>query len=81
MINPILDWKEDESGTRYDYSIMFLSQASIKNIIGSLDKQYNSLVEILSDDTEDLHLNFKSYNAQLKDVIDLINILSDYDKT
>ena len=81
MIIPILDWKEDELGNRCEFSIMFLSPASIKILIDSLDKQHNALIEILSNDTVDLRLNFKLYNTQLKDVIDLLNMLSEYDKT
>jgi len=80
MNNLVLKYKQDENGVRSDFNIKHLPISYIKILIGSLEKQYTIILDILSVENRDLSFDFEYFNNQLAGIIDLINTLSEYDK-
>jgi len=75
-----LHHKLDELGVRHNYTLKHLSVSAIKILLGSLEKQYAIVLDLLSDENRDINFDFNTYNDQMKDILDLINTLSQYDK-
>ena len=72
--------KLDELGERHNYTLKHLSVSAIKILLGSLEKQYTIVLDILSNEITDVNIDYKTYNDQMIDILDLINTLSQYDK-
>jgi len=72
--------KEDDQGIRHSFTLKYLSVPAIKILLGSLEKQYTIVLDILSNEITDVNIDYKTYNDQMIDILDLINTLSQYDK-
>jgi len=77
MYKPLLDYKEDNSGIRYDYAILFLQEKHVKTILGVLLKEKIKLENIL--EYASLH-NEHSYKKSYNTICELINVISCYEE-
>jgi len=74
---PILDYKTDKAGGRYEYSLMFLEDFDIKIILGSLQKEYSNMLRLI-DETTDESIKTELEKQKLN-IVKLVLIIEKYE--
>jgi len=50
---PILDYKTDKAGDRYEFSLMYMEDFDMKIILGSLKKEYSNILRLIDETIEE----------------------------